>query len=274
MSLRDRILKAQQELGIQPKKSLGQNFLIADHVVEKITKAVEDFSPKSVIEVGPGLGSLTHSLTESDKLKSAKFELIELDSVFAEYWRKRGFQLQEADALNIDWTALVNRLDKPCVFVSNLPYQISSRIVVDRSMEPGLAGMVLMFQKEVAQRMQAKCGDELYGFLSVVVQSFWSTRTVSEAGPRDFDPPPKVASRVLEFRPRENSIRRERYLTFLKAAFRQPRKLMASNLSSLADLKRDQIELVLKNRGLSEKSRAEELKVEDFLSIAHDLGYE
>lgn len=270
MTLRERIKRAQDELGVTAKKSLGQNFLVADHVVEKIIEAVKDFAPKSLVEVGPGLGSLTHSLIDL----GAELRLIELDSNFAELWRSKGRALIEKDALSVDWVQEFGALARPFVFVSNLPYQISSRIVVDRSLEAApVDGMVLMFQKEVAQRMHAKPGDELYGFLTVVVQTFWVTKIVTEAGPRDFEPPPRVASRVLSFAPKEISIDREKYFRFLKASFLHPRKLLVSNLASLGDVPKDKVTAWLEGHGHHGKTRAEELKIEEFLSLARELGY-
>lgn len=270
MTLREKIKRAQEELGVTAKKSLGQNFLVADHVVEKIILAVKDFSPRSLVEVGPGLGSLTHSLRELP----VELRLIELDAGFAELWRGQGAKLLEADALAVSWESEFGGLSRPLVFVSNLPYQISSRIVVDRSLDRApVDGMVLMFQKEVAQRMHAKPGDELYGFLTVVVQTFWTTRIVTEAGPRDFEPPPRVASRVLAFSPRKTEIDRERYFRFLKACFLHPRKLLVSNLASLGDVPKERVVSWLEANGHHPKTRAEELKIEEFLSIARDLGY-
>ncbi len=270
LTLRERIKRTQDELGVVAKKSLGQNFLVADHVVEKITAAVRAFGPRALVEVGPGLGSLTESIAAL----GTELRLIELDAAFAELWRGKGFALIEKDALAVDWEREFAGLPRPLVFVSNLPYQISSRIVIERSLDArAVDGMVLMFQKEVAQRMAAKPGDELYGFLSVVVQTFWTTKIVTEAGPRDFEPPPRVASRVLAFAPKAVSLNRARYFSFLKACFLHPRKLLVSNLASLGDVRKERVTELLEARGFHAKIRAEELKTEDFLSLAGELGY-
>ena len=97
---------------------------------------------------------------------------MELDRVFSKYWKDQGLQLIEGDALQLDWSSFFHQA-RPLVLVSNLPYQISSSLVIDRCLDADpFDFMVLMFQKEVAQRLRARTGDELYGMLSVVAQSF------------------------------------------------------------------------------------------------------
>src|SRR5690606_35924679 len=138
-----------QELGILAKRSLGQNFLVSDVVIERIISQVREFQPENLIEVGPGPGALTYFLRQMN----APLTLIELDHVIAEYWRKQGMEVLEEDALRLDWKKFYH--GTKTVFVSNLPYQISSSIVIERSMENiGVEHMVLMFQKEVAQRIR------------------------------------------------------------------------------------------------------------------------
>jgi len=182
-----RLQKRLDELRILSKKSLGQNFLISDSVINKILAAVEDEKPVRVIEVGPGCGALTDLLAEKYK----DLTLIELDRILAEFWRSQNFKLIEADALQMRWDFSAEHL-----LVSNLPYQISSSLVIDRSLDPiQLKAMILMFQKEVAQRIRAVQQTEHYGMLSVIAQEFWVIGTVCDAGSRDFKPAPKVSSR-------------------------------------------------------------------------------
>jgi 16S rRNA (adenine1518-N6/adenine1519-N6)-dimethyltransferase len=186
-------------LGIQPKKSLGQNFLISENVISKIVKKVELQKSKKMIEIGPGLGALTESLISLQ----LPLTILELDSVFANYWRAQSrdenLVVVECDALQWEgWSSLIDV--KETILVSNLPYQISSSIVIDRSVDKTTLGaMVLMFQKEVAQRIKAKHQTEHYGLLSVIAQTFWEIENLVEAGPKDFFPPPQIASRVLYF---------------------------------------------------------------------------
>jgi len=233
-SVRERLNIFMEALPIEAKKSLGQNFLVSDHVVEKILDAARNLKPASMIEIGPGPGALT------DQLRNwgLPFQVIELDRGLAEHWRNSGVTVTEVDALQADWKKIFESIsEEPLILVSNLPYQISSSLVIDRCLdEKGFEAMVLMFQKEVAQRIRAQAATSAYGLLSVVAQNFWEIKTVCEASPRDFSPAPKVASRVLSFVRKNSEIKnRKKFLRFVKAAFAQRRKQLKGNLLSDPD---------------------------------------
>ena len=263
---RERLMAVLQETGLAAKKSLGQNFLVSDAVIEKIIARAKTFNGAHVIEIGPGPGALTYFLRQFP----STLTLIELDRTMSAYWREKNLIVREEDALRADWGALI----KPdTVLVSNLPYQISASLVIDRSLdELPLKGMVLMFQKEVAQRIRAQASTPEYGFLSVIAQTFWMTETVSEAGPRDFQPPPNVASRVLGFTPKTPPVGldRQKFLEFVKTAFAQRRKLMKSNLSPWLNrraLTVDDLMVALERLRLPATARAEELTPAQFLEL-------
>ncbi len=244
---------------IKPKRSLGQNFLVNKAVIGKIIAAVKDLKPKNIIEVGPGTGALTHDLIGM----GLPLTLIELDSVLAEKWRAEGQRVIEGDALQVNWSEFAT--PKDTVLVSNLPYQISSSLVIERSLyKDGVRAMVLMFQKEVAQRIMAVKSTPEYGMLSVMAQVFWKIEKVCDADPKSFSPAPNVASRVLRFVRKENSVEdRQKFLSFIKMAFAQRRKLLAKNLGV------DKETLVKNN--LKETCRAEELGPEEFVALASAL---
>lgn len=264
MYITNEIMAKLESLGLSPKKSLGQNFLVSKLAIEKIVTAVRAHGPQTLFEVGPGLGSLTDGLTAL----TCPLTLLELDRSFAEYWRQKNFNVIEGDALKWDW----NRVEKPdqTVLVSNLPYQISSSIVIDRSIqEKPLKGMVLMFQKEVAERIVAKPRSEAYGLLSVIAQNFWTIQFVLEAGPKDFYPPPRVASRVLSFSKRtdwEGS--RKDFLKVVKAGFAQRRKILISNLKVLGGNAIDEkLRPFFEQLHLSPQVRAEELSIDQWRAL-------
>lgn len=272
LSARERLNQALDVLGIEAKRSLGQNFLVSDHVIEKIIQQVIDFKPENLIEVGPGPGALTERLLELQ----IPLQVLELDRVLAGYWRDKGLTVLEVDALKHDWKNFYD--GHKTVFVSNLPYQISSSIVIERSLEkPGVEHMVLMFQKEVAQRIRAFPSTEAYGLLSVIAQTFWFIDTVTDAGPRDFDPPPRVASRVLAFTRRDGLIEdRQGFLTFVKEAFAQRRKLLKSNLKGWTSSRRLSDTLLidwLAKKGFKETARAEELSPVQFVELYEHLNH-
>lgn len=271
-SARERLENRLKELGIVAKKSLGQNFLVSDLVIQKIIQAVHDLNPDKMIEIGPGPGALTDFLISFEK----PLQLIELDRQVAKYWRDRDLPVIEEDALRLSWQQF-ETIEK-LVLVSNLPYQISSSIVIDRSVDPcGVKAMVLMFQKEVAQRIRAQEQAEQYGLLSVIAQNFWKIETVTDAGPRDFDPAPKVASRVLKFVRIESQCEHpQRFLTFAKVAFAQRRKLLKANLRGLpTDFAYTEEKLLswVQQNGYKETLRVEELSPQKMMSLYEHFNH-
>ncbi len=241
MNRKEKILHRLETLGsLGPKRSLGQNFLVSDRVIERILFAVKSLEFTDVVEIGPGLGALTDDLLALGK----PMIVVELDCEMAVMWRERAaerpseapLQVIEADALQVRWEDL--DLADGALLVSNLPYQISSSVVIDRCVEPaGISRMVLMFQKEVAQRIAARTSTKEYGLLSAMSQTFWDVATVCDASGQDFFPAPQVSSRVLQFRRRkvdwlslEPRASSDDYLKFVKAAFSHRRKLLARNL--------------------------------------------
>jgi len=260
--LRQRLM----ELNLEPKRSLGQNFLIEDAVIQRIVNAVQALNPDSIIEVGPGLGALTDDLKNLQK----PMVLIELDSVFTLFWQKQNFQVLESDALKLDWRQFSHQ-NNLCL-VSNLPYQISSSLVIDRALGPeNIQSMVLMFQKEVAMRIMARPKTEDYGLLSVLSQTFFSVKKISDAAPQCFYPVPNVASRVLQFERRHPALVTEgkAYLRFVKMAFSQRRKKMVNNLKGLADVRAP-----MERLNMSTNVRAEELSPEQFVRLFHEVKLE
>lgn len=260
-----RLMQVLEQVSSGPKKSLGQNFLISDVVIGRIVSAAKQFTFDRLIEIGPGPGSLTYFLKDL----SSDFHVIELDRDWSAYWKNQGLNVIEADALRIDWQKLIQ---KKTLLVSNLPYQISSSIVIDRCLDtPSVMGMVLMFQKEVAQKIRGEPSTDNYGFLTVMAQSFWNISFVSEAGPRDFFPPPKVASRVLCFtqKPKEQiPVDPQQFLQFVKQAFMQRRKTLRSNWEGYLNQKNPEMWQILieqiKTWGFQDKLRAEELSPDQF----------
>lgn len=194
------------KLGAAPKKSLGQNFLVNENTSQRIADWANS-TGNSLIEIGPGLGALTYKL---DKTKL--IHLLEIDRAFSTHWREEGYPVTEGDALDFDW----NSVEKNgTTLVSNLPYQISSRIVIDRSIGPtSVNRMILMFQKEVAERITCGPKSSDYGMLSVFSQAHWKVEKFLDAGPKDFYPPPQVGSRVLSFQRIDTDFDSQKFLIF------------------------------------------------------------
>lgn len=256
-----------RELGLSPSKALGQNFLINQNTIQKIIESAAGFNSKQIIEVGPGLGALTRKLVEINQ----NLKLIELDRGLSKYWRDQGFDVTEKDAIQHDWDLFLNKQNS--ILVSNLPYQISASIVVDRSLDSEmLSGMILMFQKEVAQKIKARVGDEDYGFLSVISQLAWNIEKLVDAKANDFWPPPKIASRVLIFRSKKiEPDLRSRIFKLTKAGFKQPRKYLLSNLEKGLHLPKELLQDIFLNQKIDFKERAEKLSLEDWVSLEFEI---
>ncbi len=263
-ALKEKILKRMQELDIQPKRSLGQNFLVSENIVNKIIEAAEPDQFFQTIEIGPGLGALTDDLNQ----KAQNFYVIELDKTFAAFWRQLNVEVVEVDALKHNWEK-IDWNKGEFLLVSNLPYQISARLVVELSLlDQSFSRMVLMFQKEVAQRISAAPGSGDYGLLSVVAQSFWKTWIVSEAGAIDFMPKPNVASRVLGFQRQVHLPTKADaidYLNFLKISFANRRKKLLPKLKGYQD--KSQLVKIFDELQISEDVRAEKLDSKTFIDL-------
>lgn len=263
---RERINKRMLEMGVAPKRSLGQNFLVADHVIQKIIHKVAHYKAKQIVEIGPGLGALTESLVKMGQ----PLTLLELDREFSAYWKRVSkdsphVTLIEGDALDAQWSELA--ANPGTLLVSNLPYQIGARVVIDLSQGlPNLERMVLMFQKEVAQRLMAEPSTKEYGLLTVVAQAAWKIQFVSDAGPGDFYPPPRVSSRVVSFERRPTVIT-PHFVDFVKRAFSQRRKFMLKSFAA----EREKLTALVIELGYSEKVRAEEITIEHFLKLADSI---
>lgn len=266
----DEILKVKnllKEFERFSKKSLGQNFLINRKKIELIISLLLQSPAKEWVEIGPGLGALTSRLLEKNK----QTLLVELDSDFAQYWRGHGAHVFEGDALCLDW---LKELKGSATLVSNLPYQIAARLVVDLSFtEHNIDVMILMFQKEVAQRMAAQLDSSDYSLLSVVSQTFWKVEKVTDLGPNDYYPPPKVGSRVLRFQRRLDAqeMRSKGYLQFLKLAFSQRRKLVKKVLSS--QFPTENILTALTQLNINPQARAEDISVELYAQLFKLLNH-
>ncbi len=224
LSLHQKMQSRIEELSFTPRKKWGQNFLVNQDVVDKIIiEAIKEPS-LPVIEIGPGLGSLTDELIVRSDLKA----LVEIDPVLVSYWSQKGIKVINSDALRFDWSE-IDQMCKKWILVSNLPYDISSRIVIHFSLiHSHVEKMVFMFQKEVADKITARVENSNYGILSVFAQQFWDINQVVKAGPHCFIPRPKIDSLVLSFVSHKtwdiDEVTKKKFLGFVKKSFSMRRK--------------------------------------------------
>ncbi len=249
--------------GLTPSRSLGQNFLFDLNLTAKIARAAGDLAGATVIEIGPGPGGLTRALVRT---AAAEIVAIERDRRCAEALQPLieaaagRLTLIEADALTVDVTAIGSR---PRWIVANLPYNVSTALLTRwLGRIDAIDGMVLMFQREVAERLVARPATKAYGRLSVLTQWLAEPRLLFDLPPAAFLPPPKVTSTVVAIAPRPPDPGRPPVRAMERvtaAAFGQRRKMLRQSLKALGDAAS-----LLQGAGLKDTVRAEDLEVADF----------
>jgi len=251
--------------GLAAKKSFGQHFLLDLNVTRKIVRFAGPFEGRAVIEVGPGPGGLTRALLESD---AGKVVLVEKDPRFIPLLNELNsgdgrLTVVEADALNVREDQLI---EGPAHLVSNLPYNVGTPLLIKWLTGPWTpASLTLMFQKEVAERVVAKPGDDAYGRLAVISQAVAEAKLVMHLPAAAFTPPPKVASAVVHLVPREDRPERELLKALERvtaAAFGQRRKMLRSSLKQLGGAE------LCERAGISSEDRAEVIDLGGFLRLA------
>jgi 16S rRNA (adenine1518-N6/adenine1519-N6)-dimethyltransferase len=257
--------------GLIARKSLGQNFLFDLNLTERIARAAEPLAGTTVFEVGPGPGGLTRSLLALGAARVIAVERDEraiaaLEEIAAHYPGR--LEIISADALTFDPRTQLNAATAR--IVANLPYNIATPLLISwicaEPWPPWFDRAVLMFQREVAERIVAAPGSKTYGRLSVLVQWRCETRILFDINPSAFVPPPKVTSSILQVVPRSKPMPCNRRIleSVTKAAFGQRRKMLRQSLRSLdADLP-----ALFGSTGLDPTARAEDIPVEGYVALA------
>ena len=257
---------------IKMSKKLGQNFLIKRGIVDEIVHAAELTVGEPVLEVGPGIGTLTQGLAQSGADVTAielDRRLLEvLDTTLASYDNVR---IIHGDVLKLDVPTIMNH--KSFKVVANLPYYITTPIIMSllESKLP-IERLVVMVQKEVALRMIAKPGTKDYGALSVAVQYYTEPDIVLDVPPKSFLPAPAVTSSVircvLRDKPPVDVIDEKLFFRVVKAGFAQRRKTF-SNTMKTTGLTRDRIEELLAKANIDGQRRGETFTLQDFADVAN-----
>ena len=257
---------------IKMSKKLGQNFLIKRGIVDKIVHAAELTPGEPVLEVGPGIGTLTQGLAQSGADVTAielDRRLLEvLDTTLASYDNVR---IVHGDVLKLDVPTIMNH--KPFKVVANLPYYITTPIIMSllESKLP-IERLVVMVQKEVALRMVAKPGTKDYGALSVAVQYYTEPDIVLDVPPKSFLPAPAVTSSVircvLRDKPPVDVIDEKLFFRVVKAGFAQRRKTFANTMKTTG-LSKDRIEELLAKANIDGQRRGETFTLQEFADVAN-----
>lgn len=268
-------LKLLDERGIRPSKGLGQNFLFDRDIVERIVRAADIEAGTTIVEIGPGLGILTvELLATADRVVAIEYDrrLAEhLRGHFAEHISTGRLTIIEADALLTATDTLVEP-DEQFVVVANLPYSVGSAVVrhlFDQQHRP--RRLVLMVQREVAERMVARVGQ--LSVLGVATQFYASPRIMFDVQPTVFIPPPTVVSSVIrldvhaELPLPDDAI--SPFFKIVQAGFSQKRKQVANSIAARLGLSKGDVESWLQSAGVDADRRAQSLTVSDWVNITH-----
>ncbi|GGU72926.1 ribosomal RNA small subunit methyltransferase A [Lentzea flava] len=264
-----------EELGIRPTKKLGQNFVHDPNTVRKIVAAAELTPDDVVLEVGPGLGSLTLALLPSAKQVVA----VEIDPPLAERLPQTAREMdpENADKLHVVLkdAMKITRADlvvQPTAIVANLPYNVAVPVVLHLLNElPTLDKGLVMVQAEVADRMAAKPGSKIYGVPSVKLAWYAEARKAGPVGRNVFWPAPNVDSGLVSFHRHEkplSTVDKTRLFAIVDAAFAQRRKTLRAALKGWAESETVNVDELLQKAGIDPQSRGEQLSVIDFIRIA------
>ena len=252
-----------------PKRSFSQNFLIQPGATAQIADATEALGHQ-VVELGPGLGALTHALLE----RGCNVLGVELDRDMVrvlreEFAGRERLEIRHADAAEVDFTEYSRACGSKLVVTGNLPYQatgaILRRVVAHRAV---LNGAVLMVQREVRDRLVAEPATKQYGALTVFTRAGFEVETVCRLRPGSFYPAPKVESAVVRLLPRATPLAEETesFQAVVRAAFQMRRKTLRNALRGLGDPER--ADRALSTAGIDPGRRGETLSIEEFARLA------
>ena len=267
--------------GFAFSKSLGQNFLIDSSVCPRMADAAAKDKSYGVLEVGPGIGVLTSELSKRAK----KVVSVELDKRLLPVLHEtlcdcNNVEIVNDDILKLDLKKLISEKLADCSEVTvcaNLPYYITSPVIMKLLSEQlPLKKIVVMVQKEAAQRICAEVGSRASGAVTVSVNYYAEPEMLFSVSAGSFMPAPKVDSAVLRLnilkKPPVKVDDEKKFFKVVKAAFSQRRKTLSNSLASGLSLPKAEVNAILENSSVPLNARAEQLKLEDFANIANNLG--
>ncbi|MBO5165207.1 MAG: 16S rRNA (adenine(1518)-N(6)/adenine(1519)-N(6))-dimethyltransferase RsmA [Lachnospiraceae bacterium] len=267
-----------QKYNFNFQKKYGQNFLVDTHVLEKIMDAAQITKEDCVVEIGPGIGTMTQYLAE----RAGEVVAVEIDKnlipiledTLSEY---ENVTIINDDILKVDLNRIVEEKNqgKPVKVVANLPYYITTPIIMGLfENHVPLKSITIMVQKEVADRMQVGPGTKDYGALSLAVQYYAKPEIVAIVPPNCFIPRPNVGSAVIRLTRYEETpvkVKDEKFMfSLIRASFNQRRKTLANGLSNAQNLylSREKVAEALEKMGLSATIRGEALTLEQFAQLS------
>ncbi|WP_022849929.1 16S rRNA (adenine(1518)-N(6)/adenine(1519)-N(6))-dimethyltransferase RsmA [Limisalsivibrio acetivorans] len=247
------------------KKYFGQHFLTNPHILELIAESAGVGKGSNVMEIGPGCGVLTHRFLE----RGASVQAVEIDGDLASFLKRYlhiypGFSVINEDFLKADLSLIEG---EDLIIAGNLPYNVSVDITVRcTDLHSRTKSMVFMYQKEVADRINAKPKTRNYSSITVLTDYYYTKKKVRDISGGQFWPNTKVTSTILLFTPRERQLEdsetEQRFLTFVRTCFQKKRKTLRNNMAAHGNASE-----LIRRAGFKESIRAEEMELEDFIKL-------
>lgn len=274
-------MKLIKAFSIRPRKSLGQNFIIKEEILDKIVELCHLQKDDTVVEIGAGLGGLTSRLAARvDTVLAIEKDWKLANLLRTKIIKQKRVKVIHQDALLFDYQLAASNAGRPIKVVGNLPYNIASPLTIELLKKRNcIEKMVLMYQKEVADRLTALPGNKKYGFFTIIVNNYADVEPFLSIGKEAFYPRPKVESALISFKPLpcpREKLENEKYFTMVvKSAFSQRRKKLRNALKSTegADLSSDFIETICSETGIDPNRRGETLTLKEFARLSNHLFF-
>lgn len=256
-------------------KSLGQNFLIDDSVLDDIVDGAEITKDDYVIEIGPGVGTLTKELLQRAKRVTS----IELDEKLIPILQEElkdfeNFELVHKDALKVDYNELIGE-EKSVKIVANLPYYVTTPIIANLlNGKYNIASITIMIQKEVAERIDAEPSTKDYGAFSLLVQYYCNTKIIRRVPPSSFIPAPKVDSIVIRLdrleKPRVQISDEKLFFNVIRQSFNMRRKTLWNAMKNIG-LDKEKLKVAFEMANIDPNRRGETLSIEEFANLSKTI---
>ncbi len=260
-------------------KGLGQNFLIDENALNKIIDGAEINEKDNIIEIGPGIGVMTYEMaTRAKKVLAVEIDSFLIPVLSDTLYEFDNVEVINSDVLKLDLNALIKeKFDSKPKVVANLPYYITTPIVMSLlENDINVSDIVVMVQKEVADRMIAKPSTKDYGALSVAVQYYSDPEIITTVSPASFNPQPKVSSSVIRLKIKENEldiINKKVFFNVVKDAFSKRRKTLLNALSSgILKVPKDTLKEVFEITAINPQRRGETLSIEEFALLSNEIS--
>ena len=268
---KNELKRLMEQYGLQPSKSLGQNFVIDPNSIHKIIREAKIENGEQILEIGPGLGSLTAELSLNADVTAIELDqylIPPLEEVIAQYGNAKNVEIIHGNAMEISWEEFFTERLGNWKMIANLPYNIATPLLIELlENAPQITEMHIMVQWEVAERFAASHGNKSYGIPSVKSQYWADVKILGKVSPNVFMPVPKVDSALLKIR-RKSILPKIDYTNInllVKTAFRHRRKMLRKTLNKL---------VTASNYALAEinpQARPEELSVVDWINLTKTL---